>query len=310
MFRCLTCKKEFSAESSLEKHLKQHGGSEKYYKTWFPRYDLWDGSFIEFKNKKQYFSSFFNSYANRLSFYKEKQKKEAKEVLLAEFLILKEIKNLEFLPSDVYFRLAQMAGVEVIRALYDSCQEFAKEVEVIQFYNKKLPKGFWEDSVSEFSMEVHIDTREKKPFAFYKTIQNKLDFGDYTVGGERYSKTFVDRKSAADFLGTFSSQVNFDRFKKEVERAKSFDSFLFVVVESTIDGLPHSVNKKFYKNYDRLESFALHNVREILLNNYESCQFVFCKNSQEANDITRKILYYGREMWNCDLGYFLSKNVD
>lgn len=307
MFKCLTCSKEFSSERSLEGHLKVHGGAEEYYKTWYPRRDLWDKSFIEFKNKKQYLSSFFNSYPNRLSFYKERFGKEAKEVLLAEFSILKDIKDIKFLPCDNYFKLAQMAGVDIIRKLYDSCQSFCAESGVEQFYNKKLPKDFWDNSVSEFSMEVHIDTREQKPFQFTRSIKNKLDFGDYTAGGEKYSKTFVDRKSAADFLGTFSSQTNFDRFKKEIKRAKDFNSFLFVVVESTIDGLPETINKKFYKNYAKLESFAFHNVRDLMTNEYRNCQFVFCRNSFDANNITRKILFYGKELWNCDLGYYLNR---
>lgn len=309
MRKCLTCQKEFPSERSLECHLKVHGGATEYYQTWYPRFDLYNKSVIEFKDKKQYLSSFFNSYANRLSYYAENSGKEAKEVLMTEFLLNREYKNYSFLPSHYYLQLSQLAGLDIIRRLYGSCQEFCNQANVEQFYNKKLPKTFWENSVSEFSMEVHIDTREKKPFKFTRSIENKLDFGDYTAGGERYSKTFVDRKSAADFLGTFSSQANFDRFKKEIKRAKEFNSFLFVVVESSLDGLPEFAGtNKFIKNGSKLLSFALHNVRDILINDYESCQFVFCRNQPEANDITRKILYHGREMWNCDLGYFLSKN--
>lgn len=306
MPKCRTCQKEFSSERSLEGHLKVHGGAEEYYKTHFPRFDHYDKSFIEFKDKRQYLSSFFNSHPNRISYYNENGGKEAKEILLKEFLGNKTHKGYKFLPCHYYFKLSQLAGVDIIRRLYGSCQEFAIQADVDQFYSKKLPKEFWDDKTSEFNMEVHIDTREKKPFEFVRSIPNKLDFGDYTAGGEKYSKTFVDRKSAADFLGTFSSQTNFDRFKREIQRAREFNSFLFVVVESTIDGLPESINKKFYKNFDRLQSFAFHNVRDILINDYESCQFVFARNTSEANDITRKILYHGREIWNCDVGYFLN----
>jgi hypothetical protein len=308
MFKCRTCQKEFSSEGSLERHLKAHGGSGEYYQTWYPRRDLWDKSFIKFKDKKQYLSSFFNSYSNRTSYYQNNFGKDAKDVLLTEFLTLKDVKNISFLPCDVYLRLAQMAGVDIIRKYFESCQEFCKELDLIQFYNKKLPKDFWERKNSEYEMEVHVDSREKKPFKFFNSIVNKLDFGDYTAGGEKYSKTFVDRKSVGDFFTTFASQSNFERFKREIKRAKEFDSFLFVVVESSLDSLPeYAGTNKFMKNGDRLLSFALHNVRDILINDYESCQFVFCRNTPEANEITRKILYYGREMWNCDLGYFISK---
>lgn len=303
MFKCRTCQKEFSSERSLEGHLKVHGGAEEYYKTHFPRFDPYDKSFIEFKDKRQYLSSFFNSHSNRISYYTENGGEEAKETLLKEFQNNKDHKGYSFLPCHYYFKLSQLAGVDIIKKLYGSCKEFADKAGVLHFYNKKLPQDFWEDSISEFSMEVHIDTREQKPFEFTRSINNKLDFGDYTVGGERYSKTFVDRKSPSDFLGTFSSKTNFDRFKKEIKRANDFNSFLFVVVESTVDGLEQFALKSKFHNYS---NFALHNVRDILINDYESCQFVFCQNRQEANDITRKILYHGREMWNCDLGYFLN----
>ena len=79
--------------------------------------------------------------------------------------------------------------------------------------------------------------REQQPLNF-KIQGTKLDFGDYTAAGEDYSHTYVDRKAEQDFKGTMSG--GFERFKRELERAREFKSFLFVVVESDLN--------KIYKN--------------------------------------------------------------
>ena len=302
MHRCKTCQKEFTSDKSLDAHLKVHGGIAEYYSNWYPRQDLYDGAPIEFKNKKQYLSSFFNSHENRLLFFRDNSGILAKDILSKELKDNREYKDYSFLPCENYLQLSKLAGISDIKKLFGSCKDFCEETKINQYYTSNIPKNFWADSENEFKMEVHIDTREQKPFEFKKSIKNKLDFGDYTAGGEFYSKTFVDRKSPEDFFGTFSSQTNFDRFKKEIKRAKDFDSFLFIVVESTIEGLENlSKKSKFHKN----SNFAFHNVRDILINNYQSCQFVFCENRKKANDITRKILYHGDKTWKCDLGFFI-----
>ena len=57
----------------------------------------------------------------------------------------------------------------------------------------------------------------------------KLDFGDYTAAGDYYTYTYIDRKSEGDLKSTLSSG-NLDRFKRELERAREFNSYVFVVI--------------------------------------------------------------------------------
>lgn len=307
MHRCKTCQKEFTSDKSLDAHLKVHGGVAEYYSTWYPRRDLYDDTFIEFKNKKQYLSSFFNSHENRLLFFRDNSGILAKDILEKEFRDNREHKNYSFLPCENYLNLSKLAGVSDIKKIFGNCKEFCEKSKIEQYYTSNIPKNFWANTEELENIVVHVDTREQKPFKFKNLVYNKLDFGDYTAVGDHYSKTFVDRKSAADFLGTFSSQANFDRFKREIERAKDFNSFLFVLVETTIKDLPEIAgSKKYYKNFDKLQSFAFHNVRDILIKDYKHCQFIFCRNAPEANDICKRILLNGKSLWNCDVQYFLN----
>lgn len=303
MHYCKTCQKEFTSDKSLDAHLKVHGGVAEYYPTWYPRKDLYDGAPIKFKNKKQYLSSFFNSHKNRLLFFRDNSSPLAKDILLKEFKDNKDYKGYSFLPCENYLNLSKLAGVSDVKKLFGSCKDFCEDLKIEQYYTSNIPKNFWSDNEELNNITVHVDTREKYPFQFKNLVYNKLDFGDYTAGGDHYSKTFVDRKSVGDFFSTFGSQSNFDRFKREIQRCREFDSFLFVIVEGTIEDLETFSNKsKFHSG----SNFAFHNVRDLLVNDYKFVQFLFCKNRKDANDVCKRVLLNGKSLWNCDVQYFLN----
>jgi hypothetical protein len=305
MFRCKTCQKEFTSDKSLDAHLKVHGGIAEYYSTWYPRRDLYSGAFIEFKNKKQYLSSFFNSHENRLLFFRDNFGPLAKDILSKEFKDNKEYKGYSFLPCENYLTLSRLAGVSDIKKLFGSCKDFCEESKVDQYYTSNIPKNFWIDTEELNDIIVHVDTREKYPFKFKNLVYNKLDFGDYTAVGNHYSKTFVDRKSVGDFFSTFGSQSNFDRFKREIQRCREFNSFLFVIVEGSIKDLENFSNKSRFHSGS---NFAFHNVRDLLVNDYEFVQFLFCQDRKGANDICKRVLLNGKSLWNCDVQYFLNNH--
>ena len=97
--------------------------------------------------------------------------------------------------------------------------------------HRKLPENFFD--TEDFSdLEIVIDTRENHPLPFKKTKKFALDFADYTASGNKYDYTFVERKSENDFKGTMSQ--NFNRFRREISRAKAMDSYVFIVVDSDI----------------------------------------------------------------------------
>ena len=77
---CRCCGKEFETEKQLHGHLRAHSlRMVGYYQKFYPRYDLYDGKIIKFKNKKQYFDSDFNSRRNLGLWLKSRDEKEAQE---------------------------------------------------------------------------------------------------------------------------------------------------------------------------------------------------------------------------------------
>jgi hypothetical protein len=301
IFRCRQCEAEFSSLKGFHSHLKKHGGQQSYYHQWFPRKDHFDGSIIQYKDKDQYFSSFFNSSENRNRFYQKAASKETRSVLLQEFKANQYKKEYSFLPCHNYLSLSDLPTVKDIRNHFDSCAEFCKAAEVDYVYNSKAPRHLFDENPVYDSFEILVDTREQKPFKFKKQMSSKLDFGDYVASGELFSKTYVDRKSEGDFLGTFGGGI--ERFEKEVNRAVSFDSFLFIVVESTIKNIKiNNSSSRFKANL----AYVFHNVRALLLKYPNNIQFVFCDGRFSAQEVTKRILYHGETLHKCDLQFFLN----
>lgn len=84
-------------------------------------------------------------------------------------------------------------------------------------------------------LEITIDTREQTPFHFDEQLVSSrvgtLKTGDYACTGDRGFA--VERKSLDDFLGTISS--GWDRFQREMFRAKSSGFTLPIIVEGNLD---------------------------------------------------------------------------
>ena len=93
-------------------------------------------------------------------------------------------------------------------------------------------KNFFNQNNSLEEIKILIDSREQLPLTFKNSAKMKLDFGDYTAAGKNYDYTYIDRKTEGDFKGTMTK--GFERFNKEMLRAKKFNSYIFVLVESTV----------------------------------------------------------------------------
>jgi hypothetical protein len=302
-FKCLECGASFKKEAGLHIHVKKHGGIAAYYQKNFPNRDRLDGSLINFSNPEQYLGECFNSLKTRNIFLKGCSKKEGRDIIIHELNFDKKKYGFTHLPPQNYYILKKRAGLITCENFFESKKELADCLGLDFFYDKTLPDDFWNIAEQELDkIEIHIDTREQRPFSFSNYIINKLDFGDYCSGGIYYNKTFIDRKSLTDFKGTFG--VGFDRFTKEVERAKLFNSFLFVVVESSIAEI---IRSNLLGKYATNLSYAFSNVRKLCLKYPEVIQFIFCKNREEAQDITKRILYFGTDLHKCDIQYYLDK---
>ena len=204
-------------------------------------------------------------------------------------------------PPDLFYKLSSMADIEDCKRIFGSYCAFLEEMHLEKWFSKNLPKSFWDEDVSD--LQILIDTREQQPLNFPNSFESKLDFGDYTAGGEKYSKTFVDRKAVGDFCSTFSGGI--ERFRKEMDRCVEFGSYMFVVVESSVDKINND-NKKFVKNM----SYVWHNVKQLMLDYPKNIQFVFAYSRKGAQKIIPKILFYGDGLWNVDVNYFLERKIN
>lgn len=94
-------------------------------------------------------------------------------------------------------------------------------------------------------MIIIVDSREQRPIVFKcETIRKGLKFGDY---GAFFSKEYqcpvvFERKGIGDLFGTLTQ--GYDRFKKEIFRAKEANFKLIIAIEGTkervLEGYKHS----------------------------------------------------------------------
>lgn len=301
---CKECQKEFETRKGLHLHLKAHFSSiGEYYIKFNPKKDLYSGEPIHFKKYEQYEESDFNSYDNYLSWISFADPQEVKKYILSKAELRFGVKGVKKSLPNVYYRLAEMACIDDYKRLWGSYGQFIKEVGLENGYVNMLPKDFWDLDNSD--IEIFVDTREQKPLQFVNGIQNKLDFGDYTAGGELYSKTFVDRKALGDFKQTFGAGA--ERFAREMDRCVHFKSYMFVVVESSIDFIEEdNKHSKFKSNM----GYVWHNVRNMIEKYPDNLQFIFAHSRGGAQKIIPKILYHGTSLWRTDLQYFIDKKIN
>jgi hypothetical protein len=194
--------------------------------------------------------------------------------------------------------------MDIYKDFFGSYNSICKDLDIAPMFDKNLPKGFFEDSVDE-SIKIFVDTREQKPLKFSNSDKMKLDFGDYTAAGENYSYTYIDRKSEGDFKTTLSAG-NLDRFKRELERARTFNSYIFVVVESNIEKIKKG---NVFASHKVNLPYIWHNMRVLSHEYRDVCQFVFAQSRKGSQRIIPKILKYGKKLWDVDLQYFIDKRI-
>ena len=296
---CAECHQEFSSRRSLHAHIKAHSISVcDYYEKHYPKYDLLTGDKIVCLDYEKYVKQDFTCYANFKQWILKTDNFWVKDFIKNKALEKIEEKKIKLSPPDLFYTLSEMADISDYKRVFGAYSYFLKEVNIEPWFFKKIPDFFFERDLSD--IEILIDTREQQPINFKHSIQSKLDFGDYTVGGELYSKTFVDRKAEGDFLSTFSGGI--DRFRREMDRCVEFRSYMFVVVESSVDKINKDGNK-FVKSLP----FVWHNVKQLMIDYPNNVQFVFAGSRDGVKDIVPRILFYGKNLWNVDVNYFLKE---
>ena len=168
-------------------------------------------------------------------------------------------------------------------------------------FSEKIPDNFWSNGLTE-NLTILTDTREQEPLFFNNQTIRKLDVGDYAIQ-DHFDYTFVDRKSEGDFKSTLSKD-NFSRFKRELDRCRAMDCYLFVVVESDLKKLDESNKRSAHKANMK---YIYHNMRMLQHEYRDCCQFVFSGNRKNSENLIPKILLHGKKIWNVDLQYFVNE---
>jgi hypothetical protein len=302
-FKCKICGEEFTTEKGLHIHLKKHKiDLATYYTTYYPRTNLLTGDPLPFKNKEDYFSKDFSTRRQLIKWCMTQPKDVARKYAIKKLKERIKDKDLQFAPNHLELKLSKMPDIDVYKHLYGSYGKACQAAGVKPLFGKPAPKNFFKDNSEFEDLNIFIDTREQKPLLFNNSEELKLDFGDYTVGGKDYNYTYIDRKSESDFKGTLSG--GFERFRRELQRVKDFDSYLFIVIESDLNKLDK--NNRFGPHKSNLK-FVYHNMRLLSHEFAKSCQFVFSGSRADSAEIIPKILTLGKSLWDVDLQYYIDK---
>lgn len=309
--KCKVCGKEFDSMRGLHCHLKEHSlYVAEYYTTYYPRLSKLNKTPIPFKkgmHREEYFSQDFIDKREMNKWLDQAQADEVKEYIIKTFKKRINEKSLKIMPSHIEGVIHKLPSINHCVKHFGSYSALAETLQVKPMFSKRLPKNFWDEG---HDIKIFIDTREQQPLSFDKQESMKLDFGDYTAAGEHYSYTYIDRKSANDFIGTLSLK-NLERFKREIERAREADSYIFIVIESDLAGLEAYMRAAKRNNFGPSKTnlnFIYHNMREISHEFNDVCQFVFTGSRENSEKIIKKILYFGESLWNVDLQYYLDNH--
>lgn len=303
---CKVCGKDFTSLRGLHIHLSRvHDLALKdYYENYYPRLSRLSQKKILFKNYDQYFESEFRDSKEFHEWCDVAKTKEVSEYIKKVYQKRVQIKKSLNGLSHIELELANLPSIDVYKKFFKSYSEFSESLGLKSNFYKNLPADFWTKKIPE-DFKIFIDTREQKPIEFNNSQKLKLDFGDYSASSKYYNYTFIDRKSEADFKSTMSGK-NFQRFIREIERAREFNSYLFVVVESDIKKI--TKNNLFSAHKSKMP-YIWHNTKKLSQEFQDSCQIIFANNRSGLKKIIPKLLLFGKQLWNVDVQYFLDKKI-
>lgn len=271
---CQECGEEFKTEGGLHIHLKKHSlTQEQYYLTHFPRFDMYTGKPLPFKNYNDYSTRLFADKRNEFNFIKKKGYAGLAKSILD--LNLKQMlsKKGRF-PSFCEWRSSKNLGYDKM----DFFPEFFKSADVDGFKYFDVPELKAVDGM------VLTDSREQKPL-FEDSICS-INVGDYIFEPAYYNGIHIDRKSLPDFISTFTNGLT--RFTREAKKAQLLGVYLVVLIESSFMESFNYRPSKWTRQRVTGEN-AFHGLRQIS-REFDNVQFLFVKDRNEAKTYIRRIL--------------------
>ena len=300
-YKCKECEAEFDSEKSLHAHLKAHKMYvADYYIKHYPRFNKLNGNPLPFKKKDEYFENDFINRSQLVKWCGSAPDEEVKSYILELGKKRIERKKYKNAPFHLELLKRQLPDIDIYKKHFGTYTNACEAMGSKPIFYKGMPKEF----MSNVEVEVLIDTREQQPLEFNKSAILKLDFGDYTLGGDDFTNTFVDRKSAGDFLSTFGGQV--DRFRREMERCVELDSYMYIVVEKPLAAIEKEAIFTKGRRAPKL-GWVFSNLISVQHEFAGHCQFVFTDNRSHSEEIIPKLLSLGKKLWDVDVQYFLDK---
>lgn len=302
-YKCKECGAEFESEKGLHGHLKAHKMYvADYYVKHYPRFNKLNGNPLPFKKKEEYFENDFINRSQLIKWCEQADPSEVKKYVIELLQRRVAAKGYKHACSHLELENRQLPSVDIFKQHFGTFSNACKEAGVLPMFSRGMPKSFYED----VDVEVLVDTREQKPLSFPRERILKLDFGDYTLSGDDFANTFVDRKSAGDFLSTFGGQL--DRFRREMKRCQEVDGYMYIVVEKTIPAIKKEAAFKGRRGQRAPKTeWVMSNMFAIQHEFPNNCQFIFTKNRKQSEEIVPKLLKLGPKLWDVDVQYFLDK---
>jgi hypothetical protein len=211
-------------------------------------------------------------------------------------------KGLIYSLSQVELRTLMVPGIKYINENLGGYANLCKELGLSpRFSQDSLDSSKFNDVTKKV---IFQDTREQDPLEFDNTTRKEgLNFGDYRMAG---SQIYIERKSLGDAWGTLTG--GFERFEREIIRAKEAGAYLVILVESPFDSLEKfPLQRKVYGKIKIPVEFVYHNMRE-LMQKYNHIQFLFAKDRDEASRIIQKLFSADEQVRNVDLQFLLDTN--
>jgi hypothetical protein len=286
MVKCEECSQEFEERKKLHYHLRTHKVSQQeYYHKHFPKFDLYTGEIITFKNYEDYESKFFEKKGNLSRYISTNSTSRVKQVL--EQILDHRInsKGLTWEMSEVELISLEWPFKKQIEFIYGDFSIFFQKL------NKryKVPDSI---AVKNPNAKIFIDTREQKPYVFEGCsfeITN-LNFGDYAceIDGKE-GNIHVERKNMMDFIQSFSA-TNYQRLKKEFQRAEVCGKNIVVLVEKDLGSMLSFDKMPRIQRFVRASpEHIFHNVRQAY-QEFRNVQFLFVKDKEIAKTLCKTIL--------------------
>lgn len=262
-----------------------------------------DGQKVIFKKDiESYFCTDFNDLNSRRKWAKENP--EAARIYFLELLKKrKERKNWIYAPGETLLILSDLPKIFYYeRENNKTFGEICRDLDLKIRYTNKIIGVDWAAPI-----EMTIDSREQKSLHFpshIKTEVSCLKYGDYALKND--TKIVIERKSLSDCCSTLSA--GFDRFKREIARAKKDKGYIVILVESSfndfrsVEYLPQT--KHIKSSYVHLAKRA----RE-LHEEFDNFQLCFAPGRKEAARITEFVLKTGKKIKNIDLQLMIDQKI-